>query len=84
MNSMPQHDSPSGSGHTLFLRHQFAIDWTVLSRNEPSLLPWASRTSAVAAGLVAWGCGGHDITFHSTDLEAGQSRAQSTTPLRMT
>ena len=61
MNSIPQHDRPSGSGHTLFLRHQFAIDWSVESRNPPSVEPVAETTSVVevaGAGLVGGAAAG--------------------------
>src|SRR5262245_49857421 len=52
MNSMPQHESPRGSGHTLFFRHQLIIDCSVERRKPPSVEPVAETTSVV----VAAGC----------------------------
>src|SRR6187399_548101 len=45
MNSMPQHESPRGRGHTLFLRHQLTIEFSVDRRNPPSVDPVAETRS---------------------------------------
>src|SRR5262245_39873993 len=57
MNSMPQHERPSGSGHTLFLRHQLIIDGSVERRNPPSAEPVAETRSVVFPDVGAAGTG---------------------------